>query len=85
MYYGYENKQTGERIMDSELDDKIEEELNELYPMVDICGSQFEAGTILREISPVTFRCIVADSEEWEESKSFDTIEKFDAWLEGED
>ena len=85
MYYGYENKQTGERIMDSELDDKIEEELNELYPMVSICGLEYGSGTALREVDPIAFRCIVAYTYHRVESKSFDTIEKFDAWLEGED
>jgi len=44
-------------------EDDFEEELNEVYGDVEICGSSFAAGTTLREVDPTAFRCGCADQE----------------------
>jgi len=42
-------------------DDEYEEMLNELYGTVTVCGMEYDAGTVLKEVDPIAFRCGVAD------------------------
>ena len=42
-------------------EDQYEEELNEIYGTATVCGYEYDQGTLLREISPTTFRCGLAD------------------------
>ena len=49
-------------IYEKELDDDtFEEQLNEVYGNVDICGYSFPAGQALRELDPTAFDCGIAD------------------------
>ena len=45
-------------------EDTFEQELNELYGTVDICGYTHDQGTLLRETDPTAFRCVMADHDE---------------------
>ena len=42
-------------------EDDYEEELNELYGPVNVCGIEFDSGRILRELDPIAFNCGIAD------------------------
>ena len=42
-------------------DDEYEQQLNDAYGPVDICGMTFDAGRALRELDPIAFRCGLAD------------------------
>jgi len=42
-------------------DDQFQDELNELYGTVTICGMTFDQGSALRELDPIAFRCALAD------------------------
>lgn len=53
----------GELFSDDEMRGCYEDELNGVYGDVVICGSPFAAGSALRELSPVTFRCWFNDWE----------------------
>ena len=61
-----------------ELEDQYEEQLNQCYPMVDICGHEYEAGRALRLIDEVSFRCGVCDfvSQDFEEVTAKDMNEE---------
>ncbi len=37
------------------------ESLNDIYGMINICGYEYEAGRILREIDPIAFQCGLSD------------------------
>lgn len=37
--------------------DDFEDDLNEMYSPVEICGSTFEQGTALRKVDEVAFKC----------------------------
>lgn len=41
----------------------FEQELNEVYGTVEICGMTFDQGTALKELDPVAFRCALADQD----------------------
>ena len=48
-------------------EDDYEERLNELFGEVSVCGINFDAGTLLKEIDPIAFRCGQSDEEtRWE-------------------
>jgi len=76
-------------VSERKLEDLFEEELNEIYGEVKVCGYEYEAGRLLREVDPTAFRCGCADftseyySEVWEGSKFVgyvhnDTIDSLD-------
>ena len=44
-------------------DEEYEQELNEIYGDVKICGLEFPAGRALRLLDPTAFRCGLADKE----------------------
>ena len=45
-------------------EDQYEEQLNDCYETVTICGMEYEQGRALRELDPVAFRCGMADEPE---------------------
>jgi len=45
-------------------DQEFEDELNDCFGEVDICGRLYYAGYALRQISPTTFRCMLANEPE---------------------
>lgn len=53
-----------------ELEDMYEEQLNECYEPVSICGFNYDQGHALRNLDPIAFRCGVC---EWE-GEEFDEI-----------
>ena len=61
-----------------ELEDQYEAQLDECYPMAEICGHEYEAGRALRLIDEVSFRCGVCDfvSQDYEEVTSKDMTEE---------
>lgn len=48
-------------LLDWELDDMYEEYLSEVFQPVSVCGYEYEAGKVLREVDPIAFRCGCAD------------------------
>jgi hypothetical protein len=42
-------------------EDEFEDELNQVYGTVEICGEVFDQGTAIRELDPTWFRCSLAD------------------------
>jgi len=45
-----------------EVDDRdFENQLNDQFGEVDICGLRYGAGTALREVDPTAFRCAMSD------------------------
>ena len=40
-----------------QLEDEYESYLNDVYGEVDVCGSAFLAGSVLREMDPIAFTC----------------------------
>lgn len=53
-----------------ELEDMYEEQLNECYEPVSICGFNYDQGHALRNLDPIAFGCGVS---EWE-GEEFDEI-----------
>jgi len=53
-----------------ELEDMYEEQLNECYEPVSICGYNYDQGHALRNLDPIAFGCGVS---EWE-SEEFDEV-----------
>ena len=41
--------------------DRVEEYLNELWAPATVCGFEYQAGTALKAIDPIAFRCLVSD------------------------
>ena len=70
-------------------EEEFEEELNEIYGTVNVCGFEMDAGTVLKECDPVAFRCGLADKETQykcgECGSVFDTEEKAEECCEDED
>lgn len=51
-------------VIEIETDEKdFEDELNEMYGTVEICGMTFDQGTALKELDPTAFRCALADKD----------------------
>ena len=48
--------ESGELFSRGELADAFENDLNECYDMVSVCGYEYEAGRALRELDPTAFR-----------------------------
>jgi hypothetical protein len=68
-----------ERIMRTiyyfgELENMYVDELNEIYGWINVCGMEYPAGKILRNVDEVAFRCGVWDwvSEYYEELRDTD-------------
>jgi hypothetical protein len=57
-----------------ELEDMYEEQLNDCYESVSICGFNYDQGHALRNLDPIAFRCGVS---EWE-GEEFDEIHESD-------
>lgn len=53
--------ESGELFSCGELKDAFENDLNECYGMVSVCGYEYEAGAVLREMDPIAFRCGFSD------------------------
>lgn len=49
--------ESGELFSCGELEDAFENDLTECYDMVSVCGYEYEAGRVLREMDPIAFRC----------------------------
>jgi hypothetical protein len=47
-------------------DKEFEDELNENYGEVEICGLTYAAGYALRQVDPIAFRCAQSDEMKWE-------------------
>ena len=54
--YDYTDVNTGEDFTDSEMEDRFQEDLDEVYGEVDIAGYSMSTGRILREIDYIAFR-----------------------------
>lgn len=54
--YDYTDVNTGEDFTDSEMEDRYEELLNEVYGEVDIAGYSMSTGHVLREMDYTAFR-----------------------------
>jgi hypothetical protein len=57
-------------------DQAYAEMLNECYPMVDVCGFQYEPANALESLDPVAYRCGLAD---------YISNELDDGWVEHDD
>lgn len=44
-------------------EDQFEDYLNDCYGMVDVCGLEHDAGSLLRQIDPIAFRTALNDYE----------------------
>lgn len=70
---GYVHLELGDVMTYDEIEAEIEESLDECYPTIEIGSSEWGAGEVLREMDPIAFRCMVADTisndyaETWEE------------------
>lgn len=53
---------SGELFNQGELEYAFENDLNECYDTVSVCGYEFGAGRALRELDPIAFRC---DFNDW--------------------
>jgi len=60
MQLDYLNINTAETASQYELQQKFQEELDEQYPDVDVCGGQYAAGAVLRWADPERFRMLFA-------------------------
>lgn len=68
----------GEEIYYWEMENRTEEMLDEVYPMVTIGSLSYEAGRVLREIDPIAFNeCVQSEIH----SRMMD--EELDEWREG--
>jgi hypothetical protein len=47
-------------------DQEYEDELNNVYGEVEICGMTFDSGRALHELDPIAFRCGQSDEMKWE-------------------
>jgi len=47
-------------------DSEFEDELNEIFGEVTICGYKYGQGTVLRELDPIAFNCMVIDSKRYQ-------------------
>jgi hypothetical protein len=56
-------KAIAEYIEENNTEEAFEEELNEVYGEVEICGYSFEAGRAYKELDPIGFRCGLSDNE----------------------
>jgi len=54
--FDFYNIETGEGYSDSELENLYEENLNEVYGTVEVCGFPQESGTALRRLDYIAFR-----------------------------
>lgn len=59
----------GELFSESELEDQFKEGLDDCYGVVYVCGYEYAAGNVLREIDPIAFRCGFLD---WLDSRQGD-------------
>ena len=49
-------------VYEKEIDEKeFEDQLNEIYGEVEICGMKFDSGYVLKELDPTAFRCALSD------------------------
>lgn len=67
-----------------ELEDLFEEQLNDCYETVSICGYDYDAGRALRLIDEIGFRCEVSNwyGEEYDEiGKSDMTAEEIERYM----
>ena len=51
-------------IEENNTEDTYENELNEIYGEVEVCGTTFLAGSILREMDHIMFSCSMGDNED---------------------
>ena len=60
-------------------EEAYEESLNEIYGEVEICGMSFQAGSALKDLDPIAFRCGNADESDryYEEFESSNDKEDF--------
>jgi len=67
----WRNKRTGEIVHETQLECAYEEMLDEVYGEVVVCGHTFRSAHVLKELSPITYRCEFLDwldaENEWEE------------------
>lgn len=54
--YDYTDLTTGEDFTDSEMEDRYQDTLDEIYGEVDIAGHSFSTGRALRELDEIAFR-----------------------------
>lgn len=47
----------GELYSESELEDAYEDWLTDCYGSISVCGYEYDAGSVFRELDPTAFRC----------------------------
>jgi len=57
----YIHLETGETTNEWDLEARYEEDLNDAYGEVEVCGYTYSAGTVLKTIDPIAFRCGFVD------------------------
>lgn len=53
-----------EYVEEHNTEEAYEEKLNEIYGEVEVCGTSFQAGRILKELDPIMFSCGMSDNED---------------------
>ena len=48
--------ESGELFSSGELEDVYQDDLGDFYGMVSVCGLEYDAGRVLREMDPIAFR-----------------------------
>ena len=62
LHYGERQRDNPMNIYEKEKDEKeFEDQLNEIYGEVEICGMKFDSGYVLKELDPTAFRCALSD------------------------
>lgn len=57
-----------------------EEFINECYATVNICGYEYEQGTLLRKIDPVAFKCAYDDECDYMAREIIHAMDDTDSW-----
>ena len=64
-----------EDLFEADTEEMYEESLNETFGMADVCGHEYPAGQVLREVDPIMFRCGLAD---WVDSELGESLVEVD-------
>ena len=67
-------------------EEEYEEQLNEIYGEVEICGMTFDSGRVLKELDPIAFNCGMSDvSSEYDKWICGECEEEYDTEEEAEE
>lgn len=53
----------------TDADERLDALIDELHAPVVVCGVEFDASRILRELDPIAYRCAVADFTSFDEEE----------------